>query len=71
MIHKFTVLFFLLFSVALQADDCPELTGEVIWPHQEGYEKSRLVSNYYTSKNSHPDAIVYCKSTQDVQNAVK
>jgi FAD/FMN-containing dehydrogenase len=48
-----------------------DLTGRIIWPNQEGYEKSRLVSNYYTSKNSHPDAIVYCKNTQDVQNAVK
>lgn len=55
----------------LQADECPELTGRVVWPNQEGYQKSRLTSNYYTSKNSRPDAIVYCKSTRDVQNAVK
>lgn len=47
------------------------LTGDVVLPESEEYDQARLVSNYYTSKNSRPDAIVYCKSTADVQNAVK
>lgn len=42
-----------------------------MWPKHEDYEKSRLVSNYYRSKDRYPDVIVYCTSTQDVQNAVK
>lgn len=60
-----------MFSTNLQTEECPELTGRVVWPDQKEYDKSRLVSNYYTSKNSRPDAIIYCKNTQDVQNAVK
>lgn len=60
-----------LFSVPLLAVECPELTGEVVWPTQKTYETARLVSNHYTSKDRHPDAIVYVKSTQDVQNAIK
>lgn len=71
MLCKFIFLFLLIFSIPLFAIECPDFTGQILWPNQEGYEKARLVSNYYTSKNSHPDAIVYCKSTQDVQNAVK
>lgn len=55
----------------MQAAECPELSGSVVLPGQQAYEKSRLVSNYYTSKNSHPDAIVYCKSREEVQNGVK
>jgi FAD/FMN-containing dehydrogenase len=55
----------------MQAEQCSELTGQVIWPKQESYDSSRLVANYYTSKNSYPDAIVYCTSTRDVQNAIK
>ncbi|MFV0340978.1 MAG: FAD-binding oxidoreductase [Parachlamydiaceae bacterium] len=47
------------------------LTGVVVLPDSKEYDQARLVSNYYTSKNSRPDAIVYCKSTADVQNAVK
>jgi hypothetical protein len=34
----------------LQAAECPELTGTVILSNQKDYEKSRLVSSYYTSK---------------------
>lgn len=56
---------------SLQADECPELTGKIIWPKGDEYEKSRLISNYYTSKDSQPDVIVYCQNSQDVQNAVK
>lgn len=67
----FQILFTLLFTITLQAAECPELTGVVVLPNQKEYEKSRLVSNYYTSKNSYPEAIVYCTSSQDVQNAVK
>jgi len=51
--------------------DCPELTGRVVLPQEPGYNKARLVSNYYTSKNKFPSAVVYCQNTQDVQNAVK
>lgn len=50
---------------------CPELTGEVIFPESEKYNKARLVSNYYTSKNSKPHVVVYCQNREDVQNAVK
>lgn len=71
MICKLMFWFILIPSIALLAMECPKLTGRAVWPDQEGYEKSRLVSNYYTSKNSHPDVIVYCQTTQDVQNAVK
>ena len=49
---------------------CPELTGRVVLKGQSGYDQGRLVSNYYTSKNKFPRVIVYCKNTQDVQNAV-
>lgn len=51
--------------------ECPELTGRVVLPNNENYDKARLVSNYYTSKKSFPKLIVYCQTTQDVQNAVK
>lgn len=70
MIYRFIFMLQLVFSVILQANECPQLTGRVILPDQEDYNKSRLVSNYYSSKNSRPDAIVYCKTTKDVQNAV-
>lgn len=68
---NFVCVFLVLISTMLSANECPELTGRVVLPYQKEYDKSRLVSNYYTSKNSRPDAIVYCKSTQEVQNAVK
>ena len=71
MIYTLLSLFFIFASISLNATDCPELTGNVVWPNQEAYENSRLNSNYYTSKNSRPHVIVYCKNTQDVQNAVK
>lgn len=64
-----------LFVVGMTYGDekknCPELTGQVILRSNENYDKARLVSNYYTSKNSFPNVIVYCQTTQDVQNAVK
>lgn len=49
---------------------CHELTGKIIKKGAPEYEKARLVSNYYTSKNKFPHTIVYVKNTQDVQNAV-
>lgn len=52
-------------------ENCPSLTGTVVKPGDSSYEKSRLVSNYYTSKNKRPDTIVYATSAIDVQNAVK
>jgi len=67
----FICIFQLIFLSVGQADNCPELTGKVVLPTQKEFDRARLVSNYYTSKNSRPDAIVYCKNTQDVQNAVK
>lgn len=48
----------------------PQLTGHVVFPGELEYEKARLVSNYYASKNKFPKVIVYCKSPADVQNAV-
>ncbi len=73
MVYRVIFLFILqcMFSIVLPADECPKLTGQVVMPSEKDYDKSRLVSNYYTSKNSHPDAIVYCTSTQDVQNAIE
>lgn len=74
MIYRAIFVFLLQFICAiLPADECPKLTGGagVIYPGQKEYDKARLVSNYYASKNSHPDAIVYCTSTKDVQDAVK
>jgi FAD/FMN-containing dehydrogenase len=65
------LLTFLFFWTVMQASECPKLTGRVIFPDSSEYEKARLVSNYYTSKNSRPVAIVYCNDTQDVQNAIK
>lgn len=65
------ILVLLLMFSRISADECPELTGKVVLPDQKEYDQSRLVSNYYTSKNSKPDAIVYCKNAKDVQNAVK
>lgn len=52
-------------------EDCPRLTGRVVSPIEKQYDKSRIVSNYYSSKNSYPKAIVYCRTVSDVQNAVK
>ena len=49
----------------------PQLTGKVVYKNHTGYDKARLVSNYYTSKNKFPQVIVYCQNTQDVQNAVR
>lgn len=54
-----------------KAEKCPELTGRVVWPKDADFDKARLVSNYYASKNKFPKAIVYCQNTKDVQNAVK
>lgn len=62
---------FLSVNLMISAENCPNLTGFVVLPEQQQYEKARLVSNYYNSKNSHPDAIVYVQNTEDVQNAVK
>lgn len=53
------------------AIDCPKLTGKIVKKIDPSYDKDRLVSNYYTSKNKFPEVIVYCQNAQDVQNAVK
>lgn len=52
------------------SDGCPELTGRIVFKEDPNYEKARLVSNYYTSKDKFPHVIVYCQNTRDVQNAV-
>ena len=49
---------------------CPELTGRIVRKGDVDYEKSRLVSNYYASKDRFPKVIVYAQNTRDVQNAV-
>src|SRR5262245_59510199 len=67
-------LIFLLqisFSTMFATENCPELTVREVLPDHENYNKSRLISNYYTSKDLKPDVIVYCKNAKDVQNAVK
>lgn len=55
----------------LGEEKAPELTGKVIYPSSADYDKSRLVSNYYTSKDRFPAVIVYSEKAEDVQNAVK
>lgn len=71
-----SILFFCITTLVEAASEgnnkaCPELTGRVVIPNEPGYEKARLVSNYYSSKNKFPQVIVYCQNVQDVQNAVK
>lgn len=61
---------FYTFTRSIKKQNQPKLTGTVIRKDNERYEKSRLVSNYYTSKDKFPKLIVYCQNTQDVQNAV-
>lgn len=68
----FIILFFSSFSYAEnKADNCPELSGNVVVQDDPDYNQARLASNYYTSRNKYPDVIVYCQNTQDVQNAIK
>jgi len=64
----------LLFFNHLSAENnmnCPNLSGRVITEEDPGYNESRLVSNFYTSKNKFPKVIVYCQNSDDVQNAVR
>lgn len=82
--HIFTLLTLILFGGFLQFSaaaeipndshskylSCPKLTGRIVRKGEPNYDKARLVSNYYNSKNKFPHTIVYCKNTQDVQNAV-
>lgn len=74
---KSTLFFLAIGHLSLQAAEgqmgentCPELTGRVVRPKEAAYEKARLVSNYYTSKNRFPNVIVYCRDVQDIQNAI-
>lgn len=53
-----------------QPQNPPILTGKVVKRGDPNYEKARLVSNYYASKNKFPKLIVYCQNATDVQNAV-
>lgn len=71
MLRSILSFFLLLSFITMHAEEKMPLTGHVVLPNQEEYKTARLVSNYYPSKNSQPDAIVYCQTTQDVQNAVK
>src|SRR5690606_34284082 len=50
---------------------CPQLTGKVVTANDDAYNTARLVSNYYSSKDKFPAVIVYSKTTEDVQNAIK
>lgn len=52
------------------SDTCPDLSGRIVVKGDPDYDKDRLVSNYYASKDKFPHTIVYCRNTQDVQNAV-
>lgn len=66
-------LFFEFRSNAENSNDtanCPLLTGRVVYRGDPGYEKGRLVSNYYNSKEKFPYVIVYAKNEKDVQNAI-
>lgn len=69
--HLGSIIDMLGFSKTKTTQSCPELTGRIVRKTDTSYEKDRLVSNYYTSKNKFPEIIVYCQNTQDVQNAVK
>ena len=70
---KWMLIFSVLFinSVGYAMENCPQLTGEVITKNSAAYNESRLNSNYYTSKDKFPDVIVYCKTVEDVQNAIQ
>lgn len=63
-------LVFTLYGDPPAQDKCPELTGRIVLPNDPAYDKARLVSNYYPSKNKFPATIVYCRNAQDVQHAV-
>lgn len=65
--------FFLVLTMLnpLGAQECPDMTGRVILPHDKDYDDARSVSNYFYSKDSFPKAVVYCRTAEDVQNAVK
>ena len=66
----FIMSFLVFFSLMAEAE-CPKLTGRVVLKGDSGYEHDRLVSNYYTSKDKFPIAIVFAQNTTDVQNAIK
>lgn len=71
---KFAIFALLICAVAqlcsADSQPCPKLTGRVVMRGAPDYDKARLVSNYYTSKNRFPRVVVYVQNTQDVQNAV-
>lgn len=58
-------------ATAMPIDECPQLTGKVVKRGDAQYDHARLVSNYYASKESFPEVIVYCQNSTDVQNAIK
>lgn len=74
-IFNFLFLFSLFFlqNACAETDQniCPKLTGKVIYKNSPQYAQARLDSNYYFSKNQFPEVVVYCKNTNDVQNAIK
>ena len=70
----FKMIFALLTTgvlLAAEPQSCPMLTGRVVKKGEPSYDKARLVSNYYTSKDKFPDLIVYARNPQDVQTAVQ
>jgi len=59
------------FSKFFPTKECSQLTGNVVLKDDANYDKARLVSNFYTSKNRFPKAIVYAQNSKDVQNAIR
>ncbi|HEU0298259.1 MAG TPA: FAD-binding oxidoreductase [Longimicrobium sp.] len=51
------------------AGEEPVLTGDVVWPDDPRYDEAR--SEYNEIFDVHPRVIVFCKSAEDVRNAVK
>lgn len=70
MYNLFIILMLALIPCLMTANECPQLTGKVVDSSDSDFDKARLVSNYYVSKNQIPKKIVYCQSTEDVQNAI-
>lgn len=50
---------------------CPEPSGRIVHPYDTDYDQARSVSNYFPSKSSFPKAVIYCKNSTDVQNAIE
>lgn len=60
-----------IWTTSVSGEEAIELTGRVVFEGNPDYERGRLVSNYYASKDKFPTVIVYCESIRDIQNAIK